>query len=564
MATRTELPAWKALIEHQNAWAEAAKTPFGPMHLRNLFEETPDRFEKYTLELDDLLFDYSKHRINDQTIDLLMDLAEQVELPLAIQGMFSGAKLNVTEDRPVLHIAARNRSNRPIEVENEDGKLEDVMPKVNGVLARMRDFVEGVRSGERTGYTGRRIRDVVNIGIGGSDLGAVMATEALKPYQDGLNVHFISNVDGTHVAETLRPLDPETTLFIIASKTFTTQETMTNARTARDWFLTSGAKATDIAKHFAAASTSEKNVAAFGIDLDNMFEFWPWVGGRFSLWSAIGMSIAMAIGMDAYEELLEGAHVADEHFRTQPLRKNIPVLMAMLGVWYNNFFKAESHAILPYDQYLHRFAAYFQQGDMESNGKHVTRDGQPVDCTTGPIVWGEPGTNGQHAFFQLLHQGTKLVPCDFLASAQTHNPIGNHHTLLMSNFFAQSQALMRGKTTEEAKKEIVANPPKDLDINDPVAVEKLARAKTFPGDRPSSSFLYRKMTPKTLGTLVALYEHKIFVQGIVWDINSFDQMGVELGKQLANALLSDLPSDKPIDKYDTSTNGLINRFKDMR
>jgi glucose-6-phosphate isomerase len=465
--------------------------------------------------------------------------------------MFKGEKINETEDRAVLHTALRNRSNTPIMVDGAD-----VMPDVNAVLAKMKKFSEAIISGSWKGYTGKAITDVVNIGIGGSDLGPVMVTEALKAYKNHLNLHFVSNVDGTHIVETLKEVDPETTLFLIASKTFTTQETMTNAHSARDWFLASGAVDADVAKHFAALSTNEDGVGKFGIDTQNMFGFWDWVGGRYSLWSAIGLSIVLSIGFENFEELLTGAHEMDNHFRTTEFERNIPVILALIGIWYNNFFEAETEAILPYDQYMHRFAAYFQQGDMESNGKHVDRTGQTVNYQTGPIIWGEPGTNGQHAFYQLIHQGTKLIPCDFIAPAQSHNPLGEHHKMLLSNFFAQTEALMNGKT----EKEVVA----ELKDKSTEEIEKLAPFKVFEGNRPTNSILVKKITPKVLGSLIAMYEHKIFVQGIIWNIFSFDQWGVELGKHLAGKILPELQADDAVNSHDSSTNGLINLYKDWR
>ncbi|WP_039054167.1 glucose-6-phosphate isomerase [Sphingobacterium sp. T2] len=522
-------------------------------NIKDLFQEDPYRFEKYSVLLDDLLFDYSKNRLDEETFSLLIQLAQECRLEEAIDAMFSGKKINVTEGRPVLHTALRNQASHPIYVDGED-----VMPKVRKVLAHMKDFVGRILSGEWKGYKGDTITDVVNIGIGGSDLGPVMVTEALKPYKTHLNVHFVSNVDGTHIAETLKKVNPATTLFLIASKTFTTQETMANAHTAKAWFLQSGATEQDVAKHFVALSTNEKGVAAFGIDTKNMFEFWDWVGGRYSLWSAIGLSIALGIGFDNFEELLKGAYEADVHFRHTTFEKNIPVIMAVLGVWYNNFFGAESHAILPYDQYLHRFAAYFQQGDMESNGKYVDRNGNRVNYQTGPIIWGEPGTNGQHAFYQLIHQGTKLIPCDFIAPAVSHNAIGNHHQLLLSNFFAQTEALMNGKTEEEVVNELKQAGKSEEEI------EKIKAYKIFEGNRPTNSFLLKKITPKTLGMLIALYEHKIFVQGVIWNIYSFDQWGVELGKQLANKILPELDNEEVVLSHDSSTNGLINQYKAWR
>ncbi len=522
--------------------------------MRELFEADPERFEKYSRKLGDILFDFSKNRITLESFDLLMELARQAKVPEKIKAMFSGEKINVTENRAVLHVALRNRSNRPILVDGED-----VMPKVNAVLEKMRGFTERVRSGEWKGFTGKSITDIVNIGIGGSDLGPQMVTLALAHYaEDGLKTHFVSNIDGTHLAECLKTTDPETTLFIIASKTFTTQETMTNAHSARDWFLEHAKDKAAVAKHFVALSTNVQGVAEFGIDTDNMFEFWDWVGGRYSLWSAIGLSIALSVGMDRFEELLDGAHMVDEHFRTGDLEDNIPVIMGLLGIWYSNFFGAESHAILPYDQYLQRFPAYFQQGDMESNGKGVTREGEWVDYYTGPIIWGEPGTNGQHAFYQLIHQGVRLIPCDFLAPAKSLNPLGEHHMLLVSNFFAQTEALMKGKTEEEAKAELEAKGLAGEEL------DRLVPAKTFTGNRPTNSILFEKLTPHTLGALIALYEHKIFTQGAIWDINSFDQMGVELGKHLALNIQKELREDGPVDGHDCSTNGLINYYKELR
>lgn len=521
--------------------------------LKDLFAADDFRFEKYSIEFNDLLLDYSKNRVNDETLALLRQLAKECQLSEAIEAMFQGEKINETEGRQVLHTALRNQSGKAIFVDGQD-----VMKDVNAVLAQMESFTNRILSGEWKGYTGKAIIDVVNVGIGGSDLGPVMVTEALKAYRTHLNMHFVSNVDGTHIAEAIKNLDPETTLFLIASKTFTTQETMANANTARDWFLESGAQQTDVAKHFAALSTNTAAVAAFGIDTKNMFQFWDWVGGRYSLWSAIGLSISLAVGFDHFKELLTGAFEADEHFRTAAFEENIPVTLALLGIWYNNFFEAESHAILPYDQYLHRFAAYFQQGDMESNGKCVDRNGNAVDYQTGPIIWGEPGTNGQHAFYQLIHQGTKLIPCDFIAPAISLNPIGKHHQMLLSNFFAQTEALMNGKSEEVVVAELKAAGKSEEEI------EKLKAFKVFEGNRPSNSILLKKVTPRSLGTLVALYEHKIFVQGIIWNVFSFDQWGVELGKQLAGQILPELESEDIITTHDSSTNGLINQYKAWR
>ena len=521
--------------------------------VKELFKSDNQRFEKFSARFEDILLDYSKNRINDQTIALLLQLAKECSLNDAISAMFSGEVINVTEGRPVLHVALRNRSNTPIYV---DGK--DVMPDVNRVLQQMKDFSEAIISGSWKGYTGKAITDVVNIGIGGSDLGPVMVTEALKAYKNHLNLHFVSNVDGTHIAETLKTLNPETTLFLIASKTFTTQETMANAHSARDWFIAGGGADGDVAKHFAALSTNAAGVAKFGIDTKNMFEFWDWVGGRYSLWSAIGLSICLGIGYDNFVELLGGAHAMDNHFKNTEHSQNLPVILALIGIWYNNFFEAETNAILPYDQYMHRFAAYFQQGDMESNGKHVDRNGNIVDYSTGPIIWGEPGTNGQHAFYQLIHQGTKIIPCDFIAPAQSHNPLGEHHPMLLSNFFAQTEALMNGKTREEVEAELVAAGKSAAEI------EQLAPFKEFDGNRPTNSILVKKITPHTLGALIAMYEHKIFVQGIIWNIYSFDQWGVELGKQLAGKILPELRNDDEITSHDGSTNGLINQYKAWR
>ncbi|MBS1524219.1 MAG: glucose-6-phosphate isomerase [Bacteroidetes bacterium] len=521
--------------------------------LKDFFKADPDRFKKFSIQFSDILLDYSKNRIDDKTVALLIQLAKECRVKEAAEAMFSGERINVTENRPVLHIALRNRSNKPIYV---DGK--DVMEDVNRVLNQMKTFSEKIISGEWKGFTGKAITDVVNIGIGGSDLGPVMVTEALRPYKNHLNMHFVSNVDGTHIAETLKTLSPETTLFLIASKTFTTQETMANAHSARDWFLAGGGKDSDVAKHFAALSTNSEGVSKFGIDTKNMFEFWDWVGGRYSLWSAIGLSIVLSIGFENFTELLTGAHQVDQHFLNTEFEENIPVILGLIGIWYNNFFEAETEAILPYDQYMHRFAAYFQQGDMESNGKHVDRNGNPVDYSTGPIIWGEPGTNGQHAFYQLIHQGTKLIPCDFIAPAQTHNPLGEHHQMLLSNFFAQTEALMNGKTIGEVKAELKNSGKSESEI------EALAPFKEFDGNRPTNSILVKKITPRTLGSLIAIYEHKIFVQGIIWNIYSFDQWGVELGKQLAGKILPELKNNDQISSHDSSTNGLINQYKAWR
>ncbi|NWF37406.1 glucose-6-phosphate isomerase [Mariprofundus sp. KV] len=546
MSELTQTAAWKKLAVH----AEAMKK----VHMRDLFADDPQRFDKFSLHFGDTLVDYSKNILTEETRDLLLDLARERDVQGWTERMFAGEKINNTEDRAVLHTALRNRSNRPVMVDGHD-----VMPDVNRVLAQMRSFTESVRSGEWLGSTGKPITDVVNIGIGGSDLGPVMVSAALTPYgRDKIHMHFVSNVDGTHMVETLRHLSRETTLFVIVSKTFTTQETITNARTARDWFLTRGGSKTAVAQHFVAVSTNAKAVSAFGIDTANMFEFWDWVGGRYSLWSAVGLSIALYLGMDHFEELLEGAHEMDEHFRTAPFEENIPVMLAMLGVWYNNFFDADSHAMLPYDQYMHRFAAYFQQGDMESNGKRVTRSGEAVDYSTGPIIWGEPGTNGQHAFYQLIHQGTKLIPCDFLAPVETKNPVGRHHPMLLSNFFAQTEALMVGKTEDEVREELEAEGLSGE------ALEALLPHKVFPGNKPTNSILFQKLTPKALGSLLAMYEHKIFVQSVIWDLNAYDQWGVELGKQLARKILPELDDFEETTNHDASTNGLINYYKEHR
>jgi glucose-6-phosphate isomerase len=545
MNAPTESAAWQKLSIHRRA--------IDGMHMRSLFDNDPQRCERFSRRLDDLHFDFSKHRITAETLALLLELAEQMDVPRFIERMFHGERINFTENRPVLHVALRNRSNRPIEVDGQD-----VMPAVNRVLEQMRSFSGSVRSGAWRGHTGERISDIVNIGIGGSDLGPVMVTEALRPYwQEGLHVHFVSNIDGTQLTEVLKKLRPESTLFTVASKTFTTMETITNATSARDWLLAQLVDEAAVARHFVAISTNTAEVSKFGIDPGNMFEFWDWVGGRYSLWSSIGLSIALVIGMDRFEQLLAGGHDVDEHFRTTPLAGNIPVIMALLGVWYGNFFDAHSHAILPYDQYLHRFAAYLQQCDMESNGKRVDRQGQTIDSyPTGPVIWGEPGTNGQHAFYQLIHQGTRLIPCDFLAAASSHNPLGRHHDLLMANFFAQTEALMRGKTAAEVRAEFARAGIEGR--------EDLVAHRTFPGNRPTSSLLYGKLTPRTLGRLIALYEHKVFVQGIIWNINSFDQWGVELGKQLATAIHAELDNSGEVSSHDASTNALINYYKRLR
>ncbi|MGZ8135702.1 MAG: glucose-6-phosphate isomerase [Methylococcaceae bacterium] len=543
MSSLTTSKAWAALQSHFQQIQNHS--------LRDAFSQDPNRFNKFSINFNDIFFDYSKNRITDQTLPLLIDLAKYAGLESKIEAMFSGAIINTTERRAVLHTALRNRSNRPIYVDGHD-----VMPQINEVLAKMRTFCASVRSGEWKGYTGKAITDVVNIGIGGSGLGPKMVSMALTPYSSSsLKVHYVSNIDQTNIVETLKQVSPETTLFIVASKVFSTQETMTNAKSAKNWFLDSAKDPKAIAKHFVAISTHAENVAAFGIDTNNMFEFWDWVGGRYSLWSAVGLSIALYIGMDNFEELLQGAYEADEHFRNTALEKNIPVLMGLLGIWYNNFFNAESYALLPYDQSMRYFADYFQQGDMESNGKSIDMQGKKVDYNTGPIIWGQPGTNGQHAFFQLIHQGTKLIPCDFLVAANSHYHLPEHHNILVSNFLAQPEALMKGKTAEEVKMTLTQE-----EQADPV----LVASKVFEGNKPSNSFLFKKMTPKTLGSLVAFYEHKIFVQGVVWNINSFDQMGVELGKVLANVILPELKNNDVITSHDCSTNGLINTYKQLR
>ncbi|EPD9134606.1 glucose-6-phosphate isomerase [Shigella flexneri] len=542
----TQTAAWQALQKHFDEMKDVT--------IADLFAKDGDRFSKFSATFDDqMLVDYSKNRITEETLAKLQDLAKECDLAGAIKSMFSGEKINRTENRAVLHVALRNRSNTPILV---DGK--DVMPEVNAVLEKMKIFSEAIISGEWKGYTGKAITDVVNIGIGGSDLGPYMVTEALRPYKNHLNMHFVSNVDGTHISEVLKKVNPETTLFLVASKTFTTQETMTNAHSARDWFLKAAGDEKHVAKHFAALSTNAKAVGEFGIDTANMFEFWDWVGGRYSLWSAIGLSIVLSIGFDNFVELLSGAHAMDKHFSTTPAEKNLPVLLALIGIWYNNFFGAETEAILPYDQYMHRFAAYFQQGNMESNGKYVDRNGNVVDYQTGPIIWGEPGTNGQHAFYQLIHQGTKMVPCDFIAPAITHNPLSDHHQKLLSNFFAQTEALAFGKSREVVEQEY-----RDQG-KDPATLDYVVPFKVFEGNRPTNSILLREIAPFSLGALIALYEHKIFTQGVILNIFTFDQWGVELGKQLANRILPELKDDKEISSHDSSTNGLINRYKAWR
>lgn len=542
---------------HTHAWKslEAHKAELSNITIQDLFKQEKNRFEDYSLTFNNqILVDFSKNNINQTTLSHLRQLAQECALDSAKEAMFTGKKINRTENRAVLHTALRNRANTPVLV---DGK--DVMPEVNAVLAKMKDFCQRIISGEWKGYTGKAITDVVNIGIGGSDLGPYMVTEALRPYKNHLNMHFVSNVDGTHIAETLKKVNPETTLFLVASKTFTTQETMTNAQSARDWLLKAAKDESAVAKHFAALSTNAKDVEKFGIDTNNMFEFWDWVGGRYSLWSAIGLSIALSIGFENFEALLNGAHEMDKHFRSTPIEKNIPTTLALVGLWNTNFLGAQTEAILPYDQYLHRFAAYFQQGNMESNGKYVDRDGNVINnYQTGPIIWGEPGTNGQHAFYQLIHQGTTLIPCDFIAPAQSHNPLADHHNKLLSNFFAQTEALAFGKTKEEVEAEFV-KVGKSLDD-----VKNIVPFKVFTGNKPTNSILVQKITPFTLGALIAMYEHKIFVQGVIFNIFSFDQWGVELGKQLANRILPELTDSEKVASHDSSTNGLINQFKAWR
>jgi glucose-6-phosphate isomerase len=521
--------------------------------LKSLFENDAKRQEKFSLLDQDIFLDYSKNILDESTFSHLVALAEECGLKDAIKAQFSGVKINKNENRAVLHTALRAKSTASIQMDGED-----IIPAIQAVKAHMKDFSNQIISGSWKGYSGETITDVVNIGIGGSDLGPVMVTEALKPYKNHLNIHFVSNVDGTHIAETLKKVNPATTLFLIASKTFTTQETMANAFTAREWFLATEKNEDAVSKHFVALSTNAKAVSAFGIDVANMFEFWDWVGGRYSLWSAIGLSISLSIGYDNFELLLQGAQEMDEHFATASFDKNMPVILALLGVWYVNFFDAATHAILPYDQYMHRFAAYFQQGDMESNGKSVDRNGNRVTYATGPVIWGEPGTNGQHAFYQLIHQGTQLIPADFIAPAITHNKIGNHHTLLMSNFFAQTEALMNGKTKEVVESELIkSGMPAD-------EIARLSPFKVFEGNKPTNSILVKEINPKTLGALIAMYEHKIFVQGVIWNVFSYDQWGVELGKQLANSILPELEHNEKIHSHDSSTNGLINQFKAWR
>ncbi len=543
----TTTQAWFVLKKH-------FEEEMNRKQMKDLFAADPNRFETYSIKQDGVLFDYSKNIISEKTLQLLFQLAKECGLDKAIEAQFSGKAINETENRAVLHTALRNFSGQPVILEGKD-----VMPGIQKVLQQMKTFCNKIHQGEHRGFTGKKITTIVNIGIGGSDLGPVMVTEALKPYWvDGMQTYFVSNVDGTHIAETLKKVNAEETLFLIASKTFTTQETMTNAHTARTWFLEHAKEEAHIATHFIALSTNEKLVNTFGIDSQNMFEFWDWVGGRYSLWSAIGMSIALTIGYNNFEALLKGAFEADVHFKTTPFEKNMPVIMALLGIWYTNFFGAQSEAILPYDQYLHRFAAYFQQGNMESNGKYVDRNGTTVNYATGPVIWGEPGTNGQHAFYQLIHQGTLVIPCDFFAPAKSHNPIGDHHDKLLSNYFAQTEALLNGKSEKIVKEELKTAGKSEAEI------ESLAPFKVFAGNKPTNSFLIEQITPHTLGFLIALYEQKIFTQGVIWNIYSFDQWGVELGKQLANQILPELNHNEPVTGHDSSTNGLINQYKQWK
>ena len=546
MSPLADFPVYAELAAHRERWRGR--------HLRDLFATDAGRFERFSLEVDGLLLDYSKNLVNDRTMDFLVRLAEEAGVPAAIERMFGGEKINATEDRAVLHVALRNRSGRAVEVDGAD-----VMPAVEAVLERMRRFCGALESGEWRGHTGKRITDVVNVGIGGSDLGPKMVAEALEPYwRDGVRAHFVSNVDGAHLATTLADLDPATTLFIVVSKTFTTQETLANARSAREWLLAAASEEEAVRRHFVAVSTNGSAVAEFGIDPENMFEIWDWVGGRYSTWSAVGLAVAAVIGMDRFEEFLAGGHAMDEHFRTAPLDENLPAILALLGIWYGELFDAHAHAVLPYDQLLHRFPAHLQQLDMESNGKTVDLEGRRVAGHTGPVVFGEPGTNGQHAFYQLLHQGTRLVPADFIAAARSHHPLGDHHRLLLANFFAQTEALMRGRTEEEARADLEAAGKGSDEI------ERLLPHNVFEGNRPTNSILLPRLTPKTLGQLLAAYEHKVFVQGVIWGINSFDQWGVELGKKLAKKILPELEGDEEITAHDASTNGLINRYKKLR
>lgn len=538
--------SWKALLAHQ--------AEMKAVQMKDLFKQDSERFNKMSIQFEDILFDYSKNIVSDKTFDMLLQLADDCKVKEAMKAMFDGEKINETEDRAVMHTALRSFSDQSITIDGED-----IMKEVRETRQKMKSFCEKIHNGEWKGYSGKKIKNIVNIGIGGSDLGPVMVTEALRPYWvDGIQAHFVSNVDGTQIVETLKNLNPEETLFTIASKTFTTQETMTNAYTARDWFLKSATDEKYVAKHFVALSTNAEGVKDFGIDPDNMFVFWGWVGGRYSLWSSIGLSIALTIGYDHFEQLLKGAEATDNHFKTTDFKENIPVIMALIGIWYTNFFNSETEAILPYDQYMHRFPAYFQQGNMESNGKHTDRNGADVTYNTGPVVWGASGTNGQHAFYQLIHQGTHLIPCDFIAPAISHNPIGDHHPKLLSNFFAQTEALMNGKSDDKVNDEL-----NDADMSKSEK-DKLIPFKVFEGNKPTNSFLLKEITPYSLGSLIALYEHKIFVQGVIWNIFSFDQWGVELGKQLAKNVLPELENNKTIDSHDGSTNGLINAYKKWR
>jgi len=543
----TSTQAWFVLKKH-------FEEEMNRKQMKDLFASDPTRFNQYSITASDILFDYSKNIVTDKTLQLLFQLANECGLSKAIAAQFEGKAINETENRAVLHTALRNFSGAPVMVDEQD-----IMPEILRVQKQMKTFCDNIHDGTHKGYTGKKITTIVNIGIGGSDLGPVMVTEALKPYWvDGIQIYFVSNVDGTHIAETLKKVSAEETLFLIASKTFTTQETMTNAHTARAWFLQKAIDENHIATHFVALSTNEKAVNTFGISSKNMFEFWDWVGGRYSLWSAIGLSIALTVGYENFEKLLKGAHQADLHFKNEAIEKSMPVIMALLGIWYTNFFGSQSEAILPYDQYMHRFAAYFQQGNMESNGKFVDRNGTAVNYTTGPVIWGEPGTNGQHAFYQLIHQGTLVIPCDFIAPAISHNPIGDHHDKLLSNYFAQTEALLNGKTNAEVVAELKQSKKTAKEI------ETLTPFKVFAGNKPTNSFLVKKITPETLGFLIATYEHKIFTQGVIWNIFSYDQWGVELGKQLANTILPELMDNNKVDNHDSSTNGLINQYKNWK
>lgn len=542
MKNLTDFTAWKALEKH--------KEQLSDISMRELFAQNNNRFDDFHLTFNDMLLDFSKNRINQETMALLIQLAEESHLKEWTEKMFSGEKINHTEDRAVLHTALRNRGNKPVYVGGQD-----VMPEVNSELDKMREYSEAVRTGQWLGFSGKPILDIVNIGVGGSDLGPVMVSEALHPYgKAGLRVHFVSNVDPSHICDTLKDLDPERTLFIVSSKSFTTQDTIMNAKTARDWLMVNSRDEAAVAKHFIAVAANVKAATEFGIKEENIFKMWDWVGGRYSLWSSIGLSVAMYIGMDRFESLLQGAYEMDQHFREAPLQENLPVIMALLGIWYNNFHDAESHVLLPYDQHLHRFPAYFQQGDMESNGKSTTRDGASVDYATGPIIWGELGITGQHAFYQNLHQGTHLVPADFIVPVDSLNPVGDHHLVLLANFFAQTRTLMTGKNEAEAREELIAEGRSEQEV------ERLYSSRIMPGNKPSNTILLKALTPKSLGSLIALYEHKIFTQGIIWNINSYDQPAVELGKKVASSIYDDLKKHKSVDSYDDSTNGLINYF----